>query len=658
MLGIRYPLLFGIVFSLVILFLPQTDAALPPACVGCVTVSVPEGTSVPGCEETNECWDPPVIIVDVGATVTWSNDDIADHTVTSGNAADGPDGNFDSSTLRAGYSFSHTFRTSGDYPYFCIVHPWMVGTVIVADIDDEPEPTPTISVSTDKITYDHSSTIFVNGKVTNPTSRTLVTLTVISPANNVVTIDQLSIDTYGNFNTQLSTLGSLWADDGTYTIRVQYGNQAISNKALVELVGGDSTIQPSPIQLNIGVVHWLEASYPASGSGVVRVIDPDMNLNPEAVDNFDIDVWSDSDAGGIRLTVSETNKATGIFEGTVFFTTTYESSGHRLRVSEGDTITAEYRDNTLPDPYTSLDVLDITGTALIRDSSSPSNVSFTNPRIVDEFGNTLHSVSVGQEIQIAADIENQNNFEQIFVYYVKVRETVHEAWISGTLSAGQSFTPALSWTPNAARTYTIDITIFDDIERQNVLAPTLTIRVVVGSGDGTILDTIPPKILQPKDIVVDASNSNGAIVTYEVLAIDNEDGIVKPSCSPSSGSLFSIGDTKVVCSAFDSSGNAAPQKSFLVTVNSPSLLIPNWIKEVAAFWCDDKIDDASFIDGIQYLIENEIIIVQATTSGSGGTQEIPSWVKNIACWWSQGLIADKEFASGLEYLIGQGIIQV
>jgi hypothetical protein len=66
-----------------------------------------------------------------------------------------------------------------------------------------------------------------------------------------------------------------------------------------------------------------------------------MNWNPESVDNFTVDIWSDSDAGGIDLTVTETNEATGIFEGTVFFTVSNESSGHRLRVSEGDTVTAE-----------------------------------------------------------------------------------------------------------------------------------------------------------------------------------------------------------------------------------------------------------------------------------------------------------------------------
>jgi len=48
------------------------------------SVSVPSGSSVPGCEQTNECWIPNEVTVDVGGTVTWSNDDTAAHTVTSG----------------------------------------------------------------------------------------------------------------------------------------------------------------------------------------------------------------------------------------------------------------------------------------------------------------------------------------------------------------------------------------------------------------------------------------------------------------------------------------------------------------------------------------------------------------------------------------------
>ena len=132
----------------------------------------------------------------------------------------------------------------------------------------------------------------------------------------------------------------------------------------------DETVVGSAlIRWNIGEVQWLEASYSDSGTGVVRVIDPDMNLNPEAVDNFDVDVWSDSDTRGIDLTVTETNEATGIFEGTVFFTTSGKSSGHQLKVTGNDVITAEYEDNTLPDPYTTADELDITAISHIESST-------------------------------------------------------------------------------------------------------------------------------------------------------------------------------------------------------------------------------------------------------------------------------------------------
>jgi len=171
-------------------------------------------------------------------------------------------------------------------------------------------------------------------------------------------------------------------------------------------------------------------------------------------------------------------------------------------------------------------------------------------------------------------------------------------------------------------------------------------------------DTTPPKILKPTNIEVDADDSNGARVTYEVLVIDDTDQLIRPSCSPSSGSFFSVGDTRVSCSATDSAGNRAQQVSFTVTVNPIGIEIPSWIQNVAAFWCEDKIDDSSFIEGIQYLIDNDIIIVTTASSGYGGSQSIPSWVKNNACWWSQGLITDEDFAGGLEYLISVGILRV
>ena len=217
---------------------------------------------------------------------------------------------------------------------------------------------------------------------------------------------------------------------------------------------------------------------------MIRIIDADMNLNPEAIDNFAVDAWSDSDAGGIDLTVTETNEATGIFEGTVFFTTVNDSSGHRLRVAEGDTVTAEYEDNTLPDPYTTADELDITATTLIGTVVPPlERAPAANLRIVDAFGNSLNAVSVDQQVQLTADLANGQDNEQSFAYLVQIQDgdgvTVSLAWITGSLSSGQSFSPALSWIPTEGGSYTATAFVWESVDNPTALSPPVSTTISV-----------------------------------------------------------------------------------------------------------------------------------------------------------------------------------
>ncbi len=102
-----------------------------PAGPTTVHVEIPVGTSVPGCEETNECWSPADVTINAGDTVHWMNVDTAAHTVTSGSPADGPSGVFDSSLVMADATYEFTFDEAGSYDYFCMVHPWMVGSISV-----------------------------------------------------------------------------------------------------------------------------------------------------------------------------------------------------------------------------------------------------------------------------------------------------------------------------------------------------------------------------------------------------------------------------------------------------------------------------------------------------------------------------------------------
>jgi plastocyanin len=84
---------------------------------------------------TNNAFQPNPVQVSVGSTVTWTNNDETSHTVTSG-VNGHPDGRFDSSPnfnplLAPEQTFNHTFTEAGDYPYFCALHPNMVGSVSV-----------------------------------------------------------------------------------------------------------------------------------------------------------------------------------------------------------------------------------------------------------------------------------------------------------------------------------------------------------------------------------------------------------------------------------------------------------------------------------------------------------------------------------------------
>ena len=92
--------------------------------------------------------------------------------------------------------------------------------------------------------------------------------------------------------------------------------------------------------------------------------------------------------------------------------------------------------------------------------------------------------------------------------------------------------------------------------------------------------------------------------------------------------------------------------------NPQSNKIPAWIKNNAGWWADGSIDDDSFIQGIQFLIKEDVLKIPQTTQGSSSTNEIPAWIKNNEGWWADGSIDDDSFIQGTQFLIKQGILQI
>ena len=180
--------------------------------------------------------------------------------------------------------------------------------------------------------------------------------------------------------------------------------------------------------------------------------------------------------------------------------------------------------------------------------------------------------------------------------------------------------------------------------------------IVGGSSTSEPADTVPPQVLVPDDIVIETDNQNGATANFNPQAIDNIDELITPSCNHLSGSVFPIGTTEITCTATDSAGNTN-SNSFNVIIEFSGILIPDWVKDVAGWWHEGEINDASFLEGIAYLIEHDVLVVPSTEAGSGGGA-VPEWVKNTAGWWANDEIDDETFVNALQYLIQQGLIQV
>jgi len=99
-----------------------------------------------------------------------------------------------------------------------------------------------------------------------------------------------------------------------------------------------------------------------------------------------------------------------------------------------------------------------------------------------------------------------------------------------------------------------------------------------------------------------------------------------------------------------------------LTIITAKTVLPDWIKNNAAWWSSGAIEDRDFSKGIEYMIKEEIIrIPQVQTEKEMGTfsvGKIPDWIKNNAKWWSEGKISDDDFSKGIEYMIKVGIIKI
>ena len=285
------------------------------------------------------------------------------------------------------------------------------------------------------------------------------------------------VDGDGNFDTNPKTSG----DGPTNGFLEVENNDSISIS--FEFADGVVLTESVPITWNMGVVQFTQDIFLINDSIELRVIDHDMNLNPETLDTITVDVFSDSDSSGIQVIATETSERSGDFIASIALSTS-TSSGNRLYTIPGDNIFAKYDDHTLPKPYSKSDEKSIQTSAIIDHSIPAINRIQTTPiSFSDSFGNPLTSYISESQMQIVGTIENQIIFDQEFIYFFQIKNSANSvislSWIQGKLSPNQILDISQSWIPTKSGNYILETYVWNSLNDLIPLSPPISTLIIV-----------------------------------------------------------------------------------------------------------------------------------------------------------------------------------
>ena len=241
-----------------------------------------------------------------------------------------------------------------------------------------------------------------------------------------------------------------------------------------EFADGIILVESIPVNWNHGTIKFSKDTFLSNDLIDVRIIDPDLNLNPEMIDTVNIEVFSSSDAGGLSITAIETSERSGNFIST-FSLSENISSGNRLYAIPGDTIIAKYDDHTLPKPFSKSDSQYVETVANVDYSTSSINrIEISSIFLSDGFGNPIVSLSPNTQMQIVGTIENQINYDQEFIYFLQIKNSdgviVSLSWIQGKLSPNQILEVSQSWIPTNSENYILETYVWNSLNGSSPLS--------------------------------------------------------------------------------------------------------------------------------------------------------------------------------------------
>ena len=336
-----------------------------------------------------------------------------------------------------------------------------------------------------------------------PFDRVTVTLTDSSHNKKSEFIDNVQITIAGISSSQKLMLFETGANTGTFKADVRLspdlskfpGDMQVRRDDGITAsfrVDADNIITESAfIVYHEGVASFDKNSYAITDEARITVRDRDASRNPDGPDTILVKIKSDTDPNGLTINIREVDNNSGVFEERLIFTLDDISSGNRLKVSDGDTISVRYTDNTLPDPaklsgdgVITLDVKDIIATSVFgKQVPALERAPASEPVLVDSNGQSVSQVLTGQQVIIQSEVVNAQSKKQPFVYIVQVKDsngvTVSLSWLAAELPANDSLKVTQSWLPLASGGYRVEIFVWESFDKPTVLSSSRLMSVQV-----------------------------------------------------------------------------------------------------------------------------------------------------------------------------------
>ncbi|MEM3736859.1 MAG: hypothetical protein QXJ75_02030 [Candidatus Bathyarchaeia archaeon] len=315
-------------------------------------------------------------------------------------------------------------------------------------------------------THDSAADSIDKSRITIKTS-TMSTTT--SPDNNAI---ETGVNT-GIFETDFTLSKSA----GGTTVQVSDGDGlTVTYKEEVDASGAKevSHTATAAIRATTATITFDKANYELTDTATITLTEPDDNQNYKLIETpvQTFKVYSDTDPAGISLTMTETGPNTGIFTGSITFSTA-STSGTQLKVTAGDTITAQYKDYTIPgysgtNPTAIWTVVKATATVGVTPTPEmPAETTGTTTK--DSTGVEKTAFTAGETALLSATVKNAASTSQTFLIAIQVMAPDGTAYptdyVQTTLAAGQEFTFSPSFIlPADAQTgtWTFEVSVFDN----------------------------------------------------------------------------------------------------------------------------------------------------------------------------------------------------